>query len=191
VTTRHAIGIPRGEYPDLFMLNSVRFGTHKEGALFNIVVDEVAFETDNPDQEYHDALIFTVAGDEHQSANDAYAHFEIGATVAAPYCCSIFVGYPSKHGRLEYGKLPKLKLAKMTADCVNDPGYSTNADYLRRYRILKTVPSLDGFSGGSVFSLYGEAGAFVVKWGGMIVRGGGDFLYVVDEEFFIRMLTEP
>jgi hypothetical protein len=60
VATRHQIGIPSGfEFGDK-EIESVRITAIRNGMLDNILVDQCIFEESNPDQEYHDLLVFSM-----------------------------------------------------------------------------------------------------------------------------------
>jgi hypothetical protein len=49
---------------------------------------------------------------------------------------------------------------------------------------------MDGFSGGSTFSMIGEVGSFEVVFDGIIVRAGNGSLYVVDADFLMRIVED-
>src|SRR3954469_10494572 len=60
ITTRHQFNIRSGNLPRLDILDTIRISSGI-GRLSNIPLQNCVYETSNPDQEYHDILIFKAA----------------------------------------------------------------------------------------------------------------------------------
>ena len=69
-----------------------------------------------------------------------------------------------------------------------DKTFLTNIEYFRRY--LHTRPFVDGYSGGAVFSLIGELERLEIVLDGIIVRGGGQYIYIIDVDYLVKLITE-
>ncbi len=192
VCTRHELGIKAGETPDIEILESIRIASSGE-TLRNIPIKNCIFASSHTDQEFHDLLIFETASDWDQKHLDAPFFMPINPFFKGKRHFSLFVGHPTlsivmdeyleSHSMNETGII-HIKVA--IADCELVADYETNNDFYRRYKNLGQRKSLDGFSGGAVFSLIGNTLDYEFVLDGIILRGGENDLYIVDADYLVR-----
>ncbi|MFZ5617304.1 MAG: hypothetical protein ACOZAA_08290 [Pseudomonadota bacterium] len=186
VATRHSLQIPRNLPITSEMVRHVRFSTQKNGYIKNIVTDAVTFERVNPDEEFHDLLLFHVADDSDQDVDDGYAFYPLTDFKDRLRKASMMIGHPTVEGVMNYDP-NHIRLKTYVGDCKFDPDYQSSAQHLTRFLYEEKTLHVDGLSGGAVFSLVGEMGSWELALDGVIVRGGNGGLYVIDRRFLIEM----
>lgn len=186
VATRHQLGIPNGfEFSDK-ELGSVRITALRNGKLENILIDQCIFESANPEQDYHDLIVFRVAEDSVQTGPEPFSFFPIFEIKNCYYLSSFAVGYPSFANEINYD-VPLLKSASAIRSCRRDRSFRSGSDFLNRFVHEDEAFDFDGFSGGAVFSLLKNAGGYEIGLEGIIVRGGHGSIYAIDSHFLMRL----
>lgn len=195
VATRHQLGIKWGAPLPDDILDTIRISTG-EGILSNIPLKRVVFETANPDEEFHDLLLFETADEwEHQGRDRPY-FFDLAPFSTRPRVKSFLVGYPALDVVMdEYlaDFVPEqpgtIHIKRAICDCDLDLTFATHVQHYRRYKFSRERDVVDGYSGGAVFSLVGELGNHEVVLDGIVVRAGADCLHIVDADYLIAAFT--
>lgn len=191
VATRHQLGIKAGAPLPISILDTIRISTG-EGVLSNIPVKRVVFETDNPDEEFHDVLIFEAADEWKHQHRDRPYFFELAPFSKRQRARSFLVGYPSLDVVMdEYladfqpAQPGTVHIKRAIVDCDLDPTFRTHVQHYRRYRFSQAWDVVDGYSGGAVFSLVGALGDHEIVLDGIVVRAGADCLHIVDADYLV------
>lgn len=196
IATRHQLGIKPGEPMPIDRVETIRVASGSEGILSNIPLQRVVFEHSNPDEEFHDLLIFETADEwEHRSRESPY-FFELEPFSTRQRVQSYMVGYPSLDvvmgeylETFEPEKHGTIHIKRAIVGCNLDPEFRTNVRHYRRYNFLDEREVVDGFSGGAVFSLVGELGDHAVVLDGIVVRAGKDHVHIVDADYLVEALS--
>jgi hypothetical protein len=166
----------------------VRFTSYESGILANIPTDGVQFITDNVDEEFSDLLLFKVARDWKGSDKERPYFALLKQNPQMPRRKSWLVGFPSNQNKvIEEDK--KFNSVCRIVGCTFDENYKTTNRFFRRYKLNQSETSLDGFSGGAVFSLFGDVGNMMVLIDGLIVRGGSDWVYAISPAPILRLAS--
>ena len=182
VATRHQLEIPRGFEFSEENLKYVRIAATENGMLANVLVDACTFEKANPDQEFHDLVIFHVAADNVQTTAQPFSYFPIFEIRKYKYFFSFCVGYPTFQNSMDYDT-KHLKAVCAIMNCKLDQEYRSSADYFERYIGNDVDFDFDGFSGGAVFSLLQNSNGYEIGLSGIIVRAGRGQVYIVSSDF--------
>jgi hypothetical protein len=194
ITTRHKLGIERGATPSRGSLDTIRIssGGHQ---LSNIPVGKCIYEEANPEEEFHDILVFETAPDWNNKFADSPYFFPLTPFSRAERRKSFLVGYPTVGGGMdEYHeafyaeRVEQIHIKRYIGDCDLDREFKSNADHFRRYSHSRANSIVDGCSGGAVFSVIGGAGEFEIVLDGIIVRGGAHSIYVVDVDYLLKVV---
>lgn len=190
VTTRHQLKVPIGNSVPLSNLETLRFATIESGVLANILVDRCFFETSNPTEEFHDLLFFKVQSTWLSNSPDRADFFPLDGSSGGRRRVSTVFGYPFSKSEFEY-QPGGIHIRQACIDGTLDESFGSSAQHLRRYTYPKAEYEVNGFSGGAVFSLTGDMDAgWAVDLDGIIVRGGGGYLYVVDADYVREALMK-
>ncbi|MER8629782.1 hypothetical protein NKH55_08435 [Mesorhizobium opportunistum] len=196
IATRHQLGIRAGEVPSEDILHTIRVSSGI-GLLSNIVLQRVRFEISNPDEEYHDLLIFEVADLWKTKEADSPYFFPLKRFTNASRRKSFLVGHPSidgvidkYHENFSEGAVAEIHIKRSIVDCDYDPNYVSKAEYFRRYLHSKASHVMDGYSGGAVFSLVGELEHLEVVLDGIVVRAGAKHIHTVDVDYLVKIICE-
>ncbi len=185
--SRHQLKIPRGVQFDFSVLEHVRFASFVDDQhLTNVPVDNLLYVTNNPDEEFHDVLLFHVSSNWRDLHQERRHFFPIKKFVLCPREISWAVGYPTQHNRFTY-EPQKLEAVSQMIQCAFDGEHRTAVKNFKRYSIMNKHLELDGLSGGAVFSLVGELENFEIVFDGLIVRAGNGNAYVIDSSFLLQM----
>lgn len=184
VCTRHQLGIKPGHAPNYKELNALRFSSFSNKQnLSNIPVENCLFETGNSEQEFHDLLIFRVQENWQGLTQESQYFFPLdGFRNSVPRLQSWFVGYPSSETKIEY-EPQNIKMKAVISRCNFDPNFVSSNQFYRRFQYEEDARSMDGFSGGAVFSMVGDVGSFEVIFDGVIVRAGGGYMHIIDADY--------
>ena len=93
-------------------------------------------------------------------------------------------GYPS--GRQLFDE------SRIGSRCTSVPAIfdgGTSSPHLQRIKMVKPT-EVDGMSGGPVFYIGGAPGDYFAGFAGMIMRGGGDYLYFMSAGFLLDLALE-
>lgn len=196
VLTRHQFDLPPGSDLPADILETIRIGTG-DGRLANIPLQRCIFEENNPDEEYHDILIFEAAESWESAAIDRPFFHPLAPFSHQPRRASFLVGYPTLPNVMdEYleryfeRKEGNINIKRVISDCEIDFGYQTKASYLRRYRHDREGKIIDGYSGGAIFSLIRGFNGFEMILDGIVVRAGENYVYIVDVDYLMRSLRD-
>lgn len=192
ITTRHQLSIPSGGKVGEYELNSVRISATHNGMLANILVDTCLYESSNPDQEYHDLLIFRVAEDSLQTTQEPFSFFPVYEIKNCFYISSFCIGYPTFANSMDYAAA-HLKTVSAIRNCKRDRDYKSNSDYYDRFRDHDNSDTednfdYDGFSGGAVFSLFENADGYEVGLEGIIIRAGNKSIYTINANYLRQLV---
>ena len=195
VSTRHQLGIRSGNEPPKDILDTIRISSGA-GRLTNIPLKHCIYEISNPDQEYHDLLVFGVADTWKNQCADNPFFFPLAPFSRTKRVKSFLVGYPTVNGVMdEYletfspKQVGEIHIKRAIADCDIDLKYVSSADYFKRYLHTKHRPTVDGYSGGAVFSLIGELESLEIVLDGIVVRAGARHIYIVDVDYLIKTIS--
>ncbi|RWH69156.1 hypothetical protein [Mesorhizobium sp.] len=196
VMTRHQFGLPAGSDVSSVILETARVASGK-GVLSNILLQRCIFETGNPDEEYHDLLLFETAAHWKTKHLDQPYFFPLTPFSDRQRVKSFLVGNPSIDGVIdEYHenfdplRPGAINIKRVISECEFDSGFNTNASYFRRYLNVKERPVVDGYSGGAVFSIVGDPGDHEVVLDGIVVRAGKNHVHVIDADYLMSLLAE-
>jgi hypothetical protein len=194
IATRHELGIRPGAGLPKEIVETIRISSGAD-RLTNIPLQRCIYETSNPDQEYHDILVFEVATAWDNQGVDTPYFFPLAPFSHTDRIKSFLIGYPTVDGVMdEYLETfsPEttgtIHIKRSIGNCDIDKTFLTNIEYFRRY--LHTRPFVDGYSGGAVFSLIGELERLEIVLDGIIVRGGGQYIYIIDVDYLVKLITE-
>jgi hypothetical protein len=194
IATRHELGIRPGMELPKHTLETVRISSGVD-RLTNIPLQRCIYETSNSDEEYHDILVFEAATSWNNQDIDTPYFFPLAPFSHTDRVKSFLIGYPTVDGVMdEYLETfsPEtagtIHIKRSIADCDIDKAFLTNVEYFRRY--LHTRSLVDGYSGGAVFSLIGDLERLEIVLDGIIVRGGGQYIYIVDVDYLVKIITE-
>jgi hypothetical protein len=197
VFTRHQLDIPRGKAPDDDVLNTVRVSSAYEDHLRNIPLQNCFFDIGNPDEEFHDLFICHAAAHWRSKTIDAPHFFQIEPFAQTERHISWIVGYPTidgvideYHETFEPGVPGTINMKRVLMDCRLDHTFKSSASYYRRYTHTREGATMDGFSGGAVFSLIGNLDDLQIVLDGIVVRAGQKDIYVVDSNFLTTALMK-
>ncbi|WMT86577.1 hypothetical protein NO932_17010 [Pelagibacterium sp. 26DY04] len=193
--TRHQITTADGDPISQSNLETVRVHATRNDGLTNIPLQSCLYEIANPEEEFHDILIFEVFSKWNASSDAPYfAELREFASVERP--ASFAVGYPAipsvmkeYHDSFLSGSIGAIHLKRAIFDCRIKGDFKTNARNLKLYQYQPLNRIVDGMSGGAVFSLIGDLGSFEIVLDGIIVRGGSGHLYVVDSSYLVTALN--
>jgi hypothetical protein len=192
VCTRHQLGIESGISPSSYILGTLRFTSLNNAEfLTNIPVVNCIFETGNSDQEYHDLLIFRVQeswGGISQEAPYFYPLEHFHCKTKRKY--SWVTGCPTSESHFEYGTQKKAEIRTVILNCTFDTSFSSKNEHYRRYKYDQPGREMDGLSGGSIFSMKGDAGDFEVVFDGIVVRAGQGHIHIVDADYLMRVVED-
>lgn len=202
IMTRHQLLIQKGMEPPEDIVTTIRVSSGLD-QLKNIPIQKCLYETSNPEEEYHDILIFEVASTWKNQEIDAPYFFPLGPFKKTKRITSLVVGYPSigdvmedyhdnfysKGESKENAEKGKIHLKRMIGDCVMDERFKSNAEYFRRYIQNKSRPHMDGFSGGAIFSLIGEISNMEIVLDGIILRANEQYVHIVDVDYLMKAVT--
>ena len=195
VATRHQLGIKPGVPLPISILDTLRISTG-EGVLSNIPVKRVVYETGNPDEEFHDVLIFKVADEWEHRHRDRPYFFQLAPFSRQQRTKSFLVGYPSIDVVMEEyladfqpGQPGTVHIKRAIVDCEIDTSFRTNVQHFRRYQFSRSRDVVDGYSGGAVFSLVGDLGNHEIVLDGIVVRAGADCLHIVDADYLVEVFS--
>jgi hypothetical protein len=181
VTTRHELDIPRGVAPEGVKLDNVMFCS-PHGTLRNIAVDRCYFETSNPDEEYHDLLLFHVSHSWSRLSEEKVSFFRVQGDASRSSHVCVAIGHPTDREVIDYdGNIFNFRTATLT--CKLDAEFQSKNSHYRRYEYKEREVNLDGFSGGAVFSIVGEVDEMEAVLDGIIVRAGAGSIYAVGSQF--------
>lgn len=196
IATRHQLRIQRANEPPMEILDTIRISSGV-GRLTNIPLNRCIYETSNPDQEYHDILVFQVANTRESQGSDSPYFFPLAPFSHTDRVKSFFVGYPTIDGAMdEYfetfsrGEAGEIHIKRSIADCDIDHGFVTSAEYFRRYLHSKNRPNVNGYSGGAMFSLIGEPNNLEIVLDGIVVRAGAQHIHIVDVDYLVKVISD-
>ncbi|MER9074459.1 hypothetical protein NKH80_16840 [Mesorhizobium sp. M0904] len=196
VMTRHQFDLPRGSEVSKEVLETARVASGK-GVLSNILLQHCIFETGNPDEEYHDLLLFETAADWKTKHQDQPYFFPLEPLWRGERIKSFLVGNPSLEGvidayheNFEPLRPGDINIKRAISDCDFDYSFMSNASYYRRYVNARERPVADGYSGGAVFSMIGEAGSHAVVLDGIVVRAGRKHVHVIDVDYLLTIIAD-
>lgn len=149
----------------------------------------------NPDsgEEYEDVCAIRVARAIHRDRSDLASFFPINDIESAMEEAHLFIaiGLPTHLSLIDYDA-PHIHAETVTLPC-QYAGTLLGPQYVHKLTISRLSPEipekfeLDGMSGGAVFSIDGNLGAYETNFRGIIVRGGRDQIYIVDAAFVRRL----
>jgi hypothetical protein len=184
VCTRHQLEVEVGAESKLNDSCSPLFISHtNSGELRSIPVESCVFATDPEIQELHDILIFKVIEDNLDNLEERSSFYPIEKLPVGNLLGSFFVGCPSKLLEISYNPLDVLFKTAVYV-CAHNAEAVSQVIHFDQYSYdpTKTI-SLDGFSGGAVFSAYETSAGPQVFFSGIITRGGNGFVYVIDANY--------
>jgi len=194
VATRHELGIDRGCEVSKDIVDMVRISTGT-GVLANIPLKACVYETDNPEEEYHDIIIFSLVDDWDDVVADSPYFFELRPFSHCKRNISMMAGYPTipvvmgeYHVGFYDGRIAPINIKRCVYDCDIDNGSLSKIPHFRTYKIRNALYGVDGFSGGAMFSMIGDVKKYEIVLDGIIVRGGGEFAHIVDVDYIIAAL---
>ena len=196
VATRHQLGIRSGERPSKAIVESVRIA--RGGSLLsNIPIGRCVYEIDQPNEESHDLLAFKVGDNWAGMAEDLPYFFPVEPLSEEDRRASFYVGNPTLDIVMgpyteTFGTEAQapINIRRSIGSCQLDTTFRTHSRHFLRYLNTSSRTEMDGYSGGAVFSLVGEVGYHRTVLDGIIVRGGVEFIYVVDADYLVTMLSE-
>jgi hypothetical protein len=196
VTTRHQLGIARGGQLPIDIVETVRIASGTE-TLANIPLRHCIFETSNPEEEYHDILIFQAAETWDNFNRDQPDFYHLAPFFRGAREGSLLVGYPTLDGVMdEYmngfpdDPSATIHIKRAISDCSLDSSFRTNVEHYRRYLHAKTRPIVDGYSGGAVFSIVGDVGDYRAVLDGIVVRAGARHVHIVDADYLVKAISQ-
>ena len=164
----------------------VRVTSHATGHLTNITTNGVQFVSNNSDEEFSDILLFRADNDAPNLSMERPYFAHLVPTPPMPRRKSWAIGFPTGKNRMDHQEKAFNSVCEIIG-CEFDSNFKTAARFLRRYKFVKHQATLDGFSGGAIFSLFGDIGKMIVLFDGLIVRGGGEYVYAVTATPIIRL----
>lgn len=194
VMTRHELGLKRGAEPQIEILNTIRVAGGGE-VLKNIPLTRCIFEDSNPDEEYHDILIFEVASGWNCPCQEDRYFFSIRGFSQLERAASLVYGCPNLPEVMgEYidahaeGEVGTIHQKTAVENCTYARGFRSHAAHYRRYDGVSDSVG-DGFSGGPVFSLVDRGDGFEVLLDGIVVRAGKGHVHIVDADYLEKILA--
>jgi hypothetical protein len=195
VATRHQFEISPGTELPEDKLHMIRISSG-EGRLTNIPLQRCYFEETNPDEDYHDLLIFEAAENWKTRHQDEPFFYPLAPFSDRKREKSFMVGYPAMDGVMEEylddfhpDSAGTIHIKRVVSDCDLDEKFETHAGYFRRYVHVRERHVFDGYSGGAVFSLVGDLGDMEIVLDGIVVRGGRHHVHIVDADYLVKMLN--
>lgn len=193
--TRHQVHIVAGRSLPAGSLDAMRVVSASEDMLSNIPLRSVRFETSHPDEEFHDVLMFEAADEWSNQNRDRPHFFELALYSNRQRRKSFVTGYPRLDVVMsEYlndfdpARPGTIHMKQALWDCILDPDFKSNARHYRSYKLSHEHETVDGLSGGAVFSLVGELDDLEIVLDGIVVRAGKDRVQIVDANYLIQML---
>ena len=195
VATRHELGIARGCEVSKDIVDTVRISTGT-GVLANIPLKACVYETDNPEEEYHDIIIFSLVDEWDSMAADSPYFSELSPFSHRHRNISLMAGHPTEAPVMdEYfdglcdGQNAPINIKRCVYYCDINNGSKSKSLYFRTYTIRDAQYGVDGFSGGAMFSMIGGVRSYEIVLDGIIVRGGNGFAHIVDVDYLIVALS--
>ena len=195
VATRHELGITRGCDVPKDIVDTVRISTGTD-VLSNIPVKACIYETDNPDEEYHDIIIFSLVDEWDTMTADSPFFSELLPFSQCDRNISLMAGYPTipvvmneYHDGFYDGRIAPINLKRCVYYCDIDHSSHANIPHFRTYNIRHNQYGVDGFSGGAMFSMIGDVRRYEIVLDGIIVRGGSGLAHIVDVDYLIAALS--
>ena len=169
-------------------VHAIRFHSTNDGVLTNLPVDHLRQVTSNFEEEYADIAIFDLAESHLPNSKDRPAFFPcIGFDPRYRIATNVY-GYPMYDDVMKYEPL-QVDMIQCVLGADFDTEYKSRALHFRRYITRNPIPIADGLSGGAVFSLVGNFGNYEMVFDGVIVRAGGNYVYVVDADFIVKFFN--
>ncbi|MCF6275012.1 MAG: hypothetical protein L3J05_04535, partial [Robiginitomaculum sp.] len=126
------------------------------------------------------------------STSESCYFFPVTNSVETKIHSYFYVGYPNlsdniKYG--EYGKTEEIRNRCSVRECKLDENYSSHAAHFKRFLIDSSTYTVDGLSGGAVFSLNeSQDKHFEILFEGIITRANEEkYLHVIDKTFILKM----
>ena len=187
--TRHQLQLQTTAKFDESHVAHIRVTSYEKNTLTNIPLDGVQFVADNLDEAFSDLLLFRVAAD-WDALNQERVYFTLlRKPLSKKRTKSWIVGFPSNQNHLDMDAKNYSSVCRVVG-CQYDPSYRTNNRHFRRFKLDRLEKNLDGYSGGAVFTLFGETGAHEIIFDGLIIRGGENYVYAIAPEIISRLANE-
>jgi hypothetical protein len=184
VCTRHQLSLTAGAEGKLSNYSSPLFISHtNSGQLRSIPVESCLFATDPVIQELHDILIFRAVDEYIDSLEERPWFYPLNELPVGNRLGSFFIGCPSASLEISYDPLDVLFKTVLYA-CDHEVAAVSQEKHLDKYSYaLEKAISLDGFSGGAVFSAHETPSGPKVFLSGIITRGGNGSIYAIDANY--------
>jgi len=146
------------------------------------------FVNNQPDEEIDDVYIYRV--DNTLDLNLKTYFFPLSAkdNNTQKLISSFMVSDPRQEGDINYDE-PHIKGICAMPACQIDLEYKSYAKFYKKATFKKPLNhTLDGASGGAMFSIMGEIDNPYVEYEGMIVRGNEEAFHFIDSQFIIKSL---
>ncbi|MBL4600373.1 MAG: hypothetical protein JKX93_15535 [Rhizobiaceae bacterium] len=193
--TRHQLGLDSGQSPPRDILETLRITSSQKNYLGTIPIQECIFEISNSEEEFHDILVFEVATNWQNQSMDAPFFYPIEPFSNLDRHLSFLIGCPmSAEVMRDYtdahicGDVGEIHLETVLFNCELDQGFKSNAAYYKRYTTSADLPTMDGYSGGAVFSLVGNMNNWKMMLDGIVLRGGNKFIHIIDSNYLSKIL---
>jgi hypothetical protein len=184
--TRHQLGLPNGGSFKEAHLAHVRVTSYEDEALKNIPIDGVRFVTDNTDEEFSDLILLKVAQDWPGLAKEIPYFAQLGSAPRSTRRKSWLIGFPSNQNQIDMEN-KKFNSVCRIVGCELDESFRTHSRSFRRFKFKKPEEDLDGYSGGAIFSMFGEIEEMEVRFDGLVTRGGSEFVHVISPSIIARL----
>lgn len=176
--TRHQLQLPKDNRFDETYLSHVRVTSYENELLKNIPVNEVRFVTDNREEEFADLILLKVAQDWPGLSKEIPYFAQIMPTPKLARRKSWIVGFPSSQNKIDI-ESKKFNSVCRISGCRFDPEFKTHNRHFWRFKLEKDEQDLDGYSGGAVFTLFGDLSDLEVHFDGLITRAKNGFVHVI------------
>lgn len=187
VCTRHQIDLAKGSIPDESTVRKIVFSRKSIEETYTIT--NFKYDTQNKDEEFHDLVFFKVDSKMSGFGEEVPDFFLVKGFCKTKRHFSWFVGCPTSYQNYsDDDPMPLITQTIVSRGCCYDDTFTSENRYFRRYAYADYTKPMDGFSGGAVFSMFGDEGCYHIELDGIVTRAGNGYLYAIDADYLVAFL---
>lgn len=174
------------------ILETIMIPSLSETEFRNLPMNVLHHCLEDNDEEYLDILALGAEESSGTLQQESCHFFPVTCSEGMTVHSYFYVGYPNLPDNIsysEYGKTEEIRNRCSVRECKLDVNFKSHAAHFKRFLINPSKYSVDGLSGGAVFSLNQRQDKyFEILFEGIITRANKDkYLHVIDKAFILKM----